>query len=65
MIKLLRFLITGTWYEGHEHKWKIKDEYRKDIYWNKTEGEAPMGYSHAYVQECEICGKLKTFRVRG
>jgi len=57
MIRLLRFLITGSW---HEHTWEVIDQYNTQLL---DDDERPYGYVHTYVQKCTICGKLKTFKV--
>ena len=57
MLKLLRFLITGSW---HEHKWVIFRELRCDNYtW--TSGDKPQSSQHTIIQKCEGCGKLQEF----
>jgi len=57
MLKLLRFLITGSW---HEHKWEIVKEFVTKIYsWNCD--DKPNKIQHLYIQKCEGCGKLQEF----
>ena len=57
MLKLLRFLITGSW---HEHKWEIIERYKADIYTWKSEYK-PEKTQHTIIQKCEVCGKLQEF----
>ncbi len=49
MIKLLRFLITGSW---HEHKYKII----KEVQVTSNSGRSWV----RYISRCEECGKIKT-----
>ncbi len=56
MLRLLRFLWTGSW---HEHKWKVIKETK--VYNMTVSKELP---DHLlYTQECEICGILQTKKV--
>lgn len=49
MLRLLRFLITGSW---HEHKWKII----KEGVWVCADNHTKGTY---YNLQCEICGNVK------
>ena len=60
MIKILRFIITGSW---HEHKREIEDEDDVTI-WFDDNSKRPMRYITTYVQKCAICGKLRSFKVK-
>jgi hypothetical protein len=60
MIRLLRFLITGSW---HEHTWVIENELKTVCYPDKSD-KFPSGYINIYVQKCTVCGKLKSFTVK-
>ena len=50
MLRLIRFLITGSW---HEHKWKILVE--RTV---KTEDKQQF---FLYECQCETCGEIKGF----
>jgi hypothetical protein len=60
MIRLIKFLITGSW---HEHKWEINDEQETDIF-AYEDSKLPVRFVRTYVQKCAVCGKLKSFKVR-
>jgi len=60
MIRLLRFIITGSW---HEHKWETEDKDEVTI-WLDENSKIPMRYVTTYVQKCVVCGKLKSFKVK-
>jgi hypothetical protein len=59
MIRLLRFLITGSW---HEHKWEIMEKYNDIHYWN-ADDKLPCSEIRHYIQKCAVCGKLDEFTV--
>jgi hypothetical protein len=52
MLKLLRFLITGSW---HEHTFEVIDEY------TTTAFGVPCG--QLYVLQCRECGAIKRAEV--
>lgn len=51
MIRLIRFLITGSWHK-HECKWDTVDEFNVC-----NDG---VNFKR-YVLKCNTCGELKTF----
>ena len=53
MLRLLRFLITGSW---HEHKW-IEVKHVKTI---NSDGDY---YKDEYLCRCEKCGTMKSFKL--
>ena len=53
MIRLLRFLFTGSW---HEHKWKTINEVRIG-----PNGNFALG--RLYVCRCQECGKITKFDI--
>ena len=61
MIRLLKFLITGSW---HEHSWVIYDENETKIYGDENTEQLPIQIKKTYVQKCIGCGKLKVFKVK-
>jgi len=54
MLRILRFMFTGDW---HICKWETVRT--SDIY---NEGES-RPYARDYECKCDICGKIKAFRV--
>jgi len=50
MIRLIKFLFTGSW---HEHKWKILTV--------RTVNTDDEGRLFMYECQCETCGKIKGF----
>jgi len=60
MIRLLRFIITGSW---HEHKWEDKEEFSTDVYLSPND-KMPYKTIYFYIQKCTVCGKLKAFKVK-
>ena len=56
MLRILRFLWTGSW---HEHKWKIIEKLR--VF---REGDVEQGIPIYFerVCQCEHCGTIKTFK---
>jgi hypothetical protein len=60
MIRLLRFIITGSW---HEHKWEIHDMANVTVWLNGKKDELPINHITTYVQKGSVCGKLKSFKV--
>jgi translation initiation factor 2 beta subunit (eIF-2beta)/eIF-5 len=61
MIRLIRFLITGSW---HEHKWEMKEKHTTDVYLNDDD-VMPYKTERLYIQKCSVCGKLKAVKVSG
>lgn len=55
MIRLLKWLITG---DGHLHKWKIIKVQNYTV----TSDFGGRNVGIQYDQQCEHCGKMKTFR---
>ena len=53
MLKLLRFLLLGTW---HDHRWEILRTVNVVV----SEGSLPV-YTK-YVLRCSDCGKMKVFK---
>jgi len=60
MLRLLKFLITGSW---HEHKWEDKDTDDTNIFADEK-SKLPIRFVRTYVQKCAVCGKLKITRVK-
>ena len=60
MIRLLKFLITGSW---HEHKWEIYRTSNVTEYPDGDKNRMPVGYVTTYIQKCAVCGKLKVTKV--
>ncbi len=50
-MKIIRFLITGSW---HEHKWVQMEKY--EMLGNDT--KKIIGIT--YILKCEICGNIKS-----
>jgi hypothetical protein len=57
MIRIIRFLITGSW---HEHKW----EEIKQVTTRHTMDGAPDGVSVVYHLQCKDCGKITSYRAK-
>ena len=53
MLRLFRFLLTGDW---HLHAYEIIENVRI-----VTKKKKALGY--IYTSRCNICGKLKNFKV--
>jgi hypothetical protein len=51
MLRLIKFLFTGSW---HEHKWKIIDQ---------GSLTTDFGPGTWYDLQCETCGNIKTKKV--
>ena len=56
MLRLLRFLWTGSW---HEHKWKQVDS--TNVFVKEIDTDRP-NYIILTLQ-CETCGEIKTTRI--
>ena len=54
MLKLIRFLITGSW---HEHKWEIIKETPVQNFDGIT--RQPTGKFTRYTMQCKGCGDIK------
>lgn len=55
MLRLLRFLVTGSW---HEHCWETFN--RGGVAWNPKDGGGLKYY--IYHMRCKTCGNLKFVR---
>ncbi len=54
MMRIIRFIITGSW---HEHKW-VKVERYEVV---RSDTKAIIGVK--YILKCEICGNIKSVEV--
>ena len=62
MIRLIRFLITGSL---HEHTWIEVEDFNTAVWWGgKKEGELPDCFIRTYLQKCSECGKMKVFKFK-
>jgi len=59
MIRLLRFIITGSW---HEHKWELEKEWKAETFLD--DDKYPYKTARYFIQKCSVCGKLKLFKAK-
>lgn len=57
MLRLLRFLWTGSW---HEHKWEHVE--KNKVYAEVDGKQSSMPRYFERVCKCEHCGTIKVFR---
>jgi hypothetical protein len=59
MLRLLKFLFTGTW---HECKFEPVEKHQCSK-WDGTYASRPSEIVHTYVSRCSECGKYSSVRV--
>lgn len=58
MIRLLKFLFTGSW---HEHIYEPVEQFKCNT-WSDDRSSRPVAITHTYVSRC-TCGKIVSRQV--